>query len=200
MRSKTLWIATMLVLAPLGLQAQQGAASAEARIEAAMQAAVEAGVPVSLLEQKIAEGKAKGVPMARIAAAVEARQQTLVQARYALEQARLESTTTGELSVAADAVEAGVSQTALIAISETTPQERRAVAIAVLTDLVNLGQASEQALIQVQAAVQRGPEALVNLRAETATRLQTQGVTGAGVQVDAGAGARVELGTRRPQN
>jgi hypothetical protein len=200
MRSKTLWIATMLVLAPLGLQAQQGAASAEARIEAAMQAAVGAGVPVSLLEQKIAEGKAKGVPMARIAAAVEARQQALVQARDALQQAHLESTTTGELSVAADAVEAGVSQTALIAISETAPQERRAVAIAVLTELVNLGHASEQALIQVQAAVQRGPEALANLRAETATRLQTQGVTGAGVQVDAGAGARVELGTRRPQN
>jgi hypothetical protein len=198
MRSRNLYIAAVLVLAPVALSAQDslGSAgtSANARVEAALEGAVSAGIPVALLERKVAEGKAKGVPMERIATAVETRLAVLTRARDAMVNAGLASTTEGELSVAADAVQAGVSQAALVTISQTTPQERRTVAIAVLADLVTLGHASERAMTQVQAALARGPEALANLRAESAGRLQTGG---AGVQVGAGAGARVELGVPR---
>lgn len=207
MRSKTLFLAAVLALAPAALSAQDSTATtgagADARVEAALETAANAGIPVSLLERKIAEGKAKGVPMERIAAAVENRLDALVKARDAMTKAGLESTTEGELSVAADAVQGGVSQTALATISQSAPQDR-AVAIAVLTDLVTLGQASERALTQVQTALARGPEALANLRAEAAAGLQANGdvgggpdAGGAGVQVGAGAGARVELGVPR---
>jgi hypothetical protein len=133
---------------------------------------------------------------------VEKRLTALVQARDAMTKAGLESTTEGELSVAADAVQGGVSQSALASISHRASDESRAVAIAVLTDLVALGQASERALTRVEAALARGPEALANLRAESAGQAGAEagvgGIAGgAGVQVGAGAGARVELGSPR---
>lgn len=203
MRSKMLCLAAALVLSPAALSAQDE----NARVDAALESALEAGIPVSLLEQKIAEGKAKGVPMERIAAAVEKRLEALVQARDAMTKAGIESATEGELSVAADAVQGGVSQTALAAISQSSSGDNRVVAIAVLTDLVAMGHVPEQALTQVQAALARGPEALANLRAESAGQLPPQGGIGAGagagaaggggVQVGAGAGARVELGAPR---
>jgi len=204
MRSKTLFLAAVLAIAPVALSAQGSTATtgagADARVEAALETAVNAGIPVSLLERKVAEGKAKGVPMERIAAAVEKRLEALTKAREAMIQAGLKNTTEGELSVAADAVQGGVSQTALATISQSAPQDRRAVAIAVLTDLVVLGHASERALAQVQSALARGPEALANLRAESAAGVQANGRVGAGagpggagVQVGADAGARVDL-------
>ena len=195
-RRRTLTLAAALVLAPAALFAQDSTAAAgntaDARVATALDAAVEAGIPVSLLERKVAEGKAKGVPMARIAAAVERRLEALTEARDALAKAGLESTTEGELSVAADAVQAGVSQTALLTISRRAPETSRAVAIAVLADLVAQGQASERAVERVETAIARGPEALANLGA------QAGGPAGAevGVGVGLGAGARVELGGR----
>lgn len=203
MRTKTLYLAAVLALAPATLAAQDSTATtrsggADARVEAALAAAVSAGIPVSLLERKVAEGKAKGVPMDRIAGAVETRLDALVKARDAMTTAHLASTTEGELSVAADAVQGGVSQTALATISGSAPQDRRAVAIAVLADLVTLGRTSEAAVTEVQAALARGPEALANLRAESAAGLQAgDGAGGAGVQVGAGATTRVELGIPR---
>ncbi len=204
MRSKTLCLAAALVLVPAALTAQDSTAStsAAARVETALEAAIDAGIPVSLLERKIAEGKAKGVAMERIAVAVEKRLDALVQARDAMNRAGLQSTTEGELSVAGDAVQAGVSQSALASISQHASDETRPVAIAVLTDLVTLGHASAQAVTRVEAALARGPEALANLSAESAGQVRAEGgigagAGGAGVQVGAGAGARVELGTPR---
>jgi hypothetical protein len=209
MRTTTLCLAAALICAPATLLAQDStasagpAASADARIDAALESAVKAGIPTSLLERKVAEGEAKGVPMDRIAAAVEHRLDALTTAHDALVKAGLQSTTEGELSVAADAVQAGVSQSALVAISQRAPGESRAVAIAVLTDLVALGRASDQALVRVEGALSRGPEALANLSAETGGHAQGEmgagigGAAGAGVQV--GAGARVELGGARGQ-
>lgn len=202
MRRTPILIAGVLLLAPTLLAAQAApadpAAAARARVEAAMQAAVEGGIPVALLEQKVAEGKAKGVPMDRIAAAVEARLAGLTRASEVLAEAGLTGATNAELSVAADAVQAGVSGTALATISTSAPQDRRVVAIAVLADLVAMGQAPERALTEVQAALQRGPAALANLRAEAAAGLQATGGVSAGpvgAQVGAGAagGARVEV-------
>jgi hypothetical protein len=204
MRSKTMFLAAALLLSPAALFAQD----ASARMDAALETALEAGIPVSLLEQKVAEGKAKGVPMDRIAAAVEGRLEALTQAKDAMTRAGIESATEGELSVAADAVQGGVSQTALATISQSSSGDNRVVAIAVLTDLVAMGHVPEQALSQVQAALARGPEALANLRGEAAGLVAPQGgigagagagagATGGGVQVGAGAGAQVELGAPR---
>jgi hypothetical protein len=205
MRTMTLYLTAALTCAPAALLAQDSTASAttgaDARIDAALESAVNAGIPVSLLERKVAEGKAKGVPMERIATAVQKRLDGLMQARDAMTKAGLASTTEGELSVAADAVQAGVSQSALVAISQRAPGDSRAVAIAVLTDLVALGHASDQALVRVEGALERGPEALANLSAESAGHGHAEAGVGAGVpggtgvQVGAGAGARVELGT-----
>lgn len=203
MRTQTLYLAALLALAPATLLAQDSTtttgagATADARVEAALETALDAGIPVALLERKIAEGKAKGVPMERIAVAVENRLEALTKARDAMVNAGLEHTTEGELAVAADAVQAGVSQTALATISQSAPQERRTVAIAVLADLVALGHVPERALTRVQAALSRGPEALANLRAESAAQVRAGGGAGAGVQVGAGVGARVELGAPR---
>jgi len=198
MRTTTFYLTALLALAPAVLSAQDSTSSA--RVNATLDAALEAGIPVSLLERKVAEGRAKGVPMERIAIAVEKRLEALTTARGALVDAGLASTTEGELSVAADAVQAGVSATALATIGSTAPQERRAVAIAVLAELVAAGQASSQALARVQEALTNGPEALANLRAGAGTvggAGAGVGVGQGGVQVDAAGGASVDLGGRR---
>ena len=198
MRTTTFYLTALLAVAPAVLSAQDSTSSA--RVNATLDAALEAGIPVSLLERKIAEGRAKGVPMERIAIAVENRLEALTTARGALVDAGLTSTTEGELSVAADAVQAGVSSTALATIGSTAPQERRAVAIAVLAELVAAGHASSQALVQVQEALKAGPEALANLRVGAGASGGAGAGVGAGqggVQVDAAGGARVDLGGRR---
>lgn len=200
MRNRILPLAALLVLAPAVVTAQDttstGTTTADAQVEATLETALNAGIPVSLLERKVAEGKAKGVPMERIAAAVAARLEALTSARDAIQQAGLTSTTEGELSVAADAVQAGVSQTALTAISASAPQDRRSVAIAVLADLVAQGRGSSQAQAAVEAALARGPEALANLRAGSGAAVQAGGA-GATVDAQGAAGATIQLGSPR---
>jgi hypothetical protein len=134
------------------------------RINTALARARQVGIPVSLLEAKIAEGKAKGVSLDRIAAAIERRATTLEHASRVMK--GQPGNGDAELSVAADAIDSGVSDTVLRAISESAPRERRAVAIAALTQLVQLGQVPEAALDRVKDALKRGPEALLNLPAE----------------------------------
>jgi hypothetical protein len=201
MRRTTMFFAAALAVAPVALFAQDSTSAAggpDARVHAALETALDAGIPVSLLERKIAEGKAKGVPIDRIAAAVEKRLDALTKASDALSKAGLEHPSEGDLSVAADAVQGGVSATALATISQTAPQDRRAVAIAVLTDLVALGHTPESALEQVQTALARGPEALANLHGEGAAQANAgANAGGVGAQVGAGAGTRVEVGPPR---
>jgi hypothetical protein len=151
-----------------------GKANAQTRIEAAMNAAIRAQIPTALLESKIAEGKAKGVALDRIAIAVEARLNGLMRAAEALDRANVEAASQSELAVSADALEAGVSENALVKISRSAPTERRAVAVATLTGLVQLGHASEVALARVSAALGSNA-ALANLQADVATQLQANG-------------------------
>jgi len=134
------------------------------RINTALARARQVGVPVSLLEGKIAEGRAKGVSLERIAAAIERREGILEHAGQVMK--GQPGTGDSELSVAADALESGVSDSVLKAVSELAPRDRRAVAIAALTQLVQLGHGSDVALARVQEALKRGPEALLNLPAE----------------------------------
>ena len=134
------------------------------RINTALARAKQVGIPVALLEAKIAEGKAKGVSLDRIAAAIERRETTLEHASRVMK--GQPGNGDAELSVAADAIDSGVSDTVLRAIAESAPRDRRAVAIAALTQLVQLGHVPETALDRVKDALKRGPEALLNLPAE----------------------------------
>lgn len=156
-------------------QATAQARTPQARIDAAMQAAARAQVPASLLQSKVAEGEAKRVPQERIATAVEARLQALVKASQTMERAQIESATASEFAVTADALQAGVSENALIKIYRSAPDENRVVAVAVLADLVRLGQGSEPAFARVNAAL-ASTAALANLQAQVASQLRLGGL------------------------
>lgn len=135
------------------------------RINAVLARAQQTGIPVALLDSKIAEGKAKGVSLERIAVAIERRQAALERASQAL---RGEADAAPTLAVGADAVEAGVSEAVLRTVGEEAPRDRRNVAIAALTELVHQGHTPEAALVRVREALRRGPDALSNLPAEAA--------------------------------
>lgn len=175
---------TLAVLLPSALNAQSSAAAQtqtqtqtpRARIDAALQTAARANVPASLLQSKVAEGEAKKIPAARIAAAVEARLQTLLRALQTFDRANMEAGSEGELAVAADALQAGVSENALIKLTRSAPADRRVVAVAVLADLVRLGHQSDQALTRVTGAL-TSSAALANLHAEVASQLRLGGLT-----------------------
>src|SRR5688572_19739568 len=184
--TKVVMLAALVMLAtPATMAAQastqaqgQGTAQAQtpqARIDAAMGAAAEAKIPLSLVKSKVAEGEAKRVPPERIATAVEARVKSLVRASETLERADVEMRSEGDLLVSADALDAGVSENALIRISKDAPAERRTVAIAVLADLVRLGSASDNALTRVTGAVSSS-SALANLHAEVSSQLLRNGL------------------------
>jgi len=155
----------MMLLVPAGADLAL-AQTPQERIDTAITRAREAGIPVALLESKIAEGRAKGVPMDRIATAIERREAALGRATQAL-RGQPDIGAAG-LAVAADAIESGVSEAVLLALVETSPRDRRAVAIAALSQLVELGHVPEAALERVRDALKRGPEALLNLPAEAA--------------------------------
>ena len=135
------------------------------RINAAYSRARVAGIPVALLESKLAEGKAKGVPLERIAAAIERREVALERASQAL---RGEADAAASLSVGADAIESGVNEAMLKAVAENAPSDRRNVAIAALTQLVQQGHVPAAALERVRDALRRGPDALASLPSEAA--------------------------------
>src|SRR5688572_10609415 len=124
----------VLTLFPLGALAQ----TPEERIDAAMARAESAGIPTTLLESKIEEGRAKGIPMDRIATAAETRLQHLEQARAAMSRSA-NDLDAAHLSVGADAIGTGVSQAVLEKIASSAPRDRRAVAITALTQLVSEG-------------------------------------------------------------
>jgi hypothetical protein len=145
------------------------------RINTALARARQVGIPAALLESKIAEGKAKGVSMDRIADAVERREVALEKASQAL---RSQPDAASSLGVGADAVEAGVSEAALKAVADNAPRDRRNVAIAVLTELVQQGHVPEAALERVREALKRGPDALANLPAQAAAARGGAGTAG----------------------
>lgn len=158
----------LLLLASLPAAAQPG--DPMGRIEAARRRAQAAGIPVSLLDSKVAEGRAKNVPVERIAAAVERRLGSLTRAHELMRGPRGEAVGAADLSVGADALEAGVDEGTLRALSASAPATHRAVAVAVLTQLVRDGISSQQALVQVRRALSRNPEELRSLPASARGR------------------------------
>jgi hypothetical protein len=164
-------VVLLLMLLPLFALAQAG--SPEARIESAMQRARAAGLPVALLESKVNEGRAKNVPPDRIAAAVEQRLESASRAREVMR--RIPNLSVADLSVGADALEAGVGEPVLAALVREAPAELRVVAVAVLTQLVHLGVQPQPALNEVREAMQRGRQVLQRLPAEAASRQRPRG-------------------------
>jgi hypothetical protein len=160
------WTAGLVVLTLLPAAAM--AQSPQERLDAAVSHAQEAGIPVSLLQSKIAEGQAKGIAMDRIAMAVENRLRNLEQARTAMNRGAGD-VDAAQLSVGADAIAAGVSEPVLTQIASSASRERRAVAVAALTQLVLHGTAPDAALVQVRDALAQGPQALANLAAQSGT-------------------------------
>jgi hypothetical protein len=170
------------------------------RINTALARARQVGIPVTLLESKVAEGKAKGVSMDRIAAAVERREAALEKASQAL---RGEQDEAASLSVGADAVESGVSEAVLKAVADNAPRDRRNVAIAALTELVKQGHVPEEALERVREALKRGPDALANLPAQAASgrgNAGTAGQSGRGANGSSGAQSGPPAGVPAPGN
>jgi hypothetical protein len=161
----------------------QGGQGAQERIDAAFARARSQGVPVSLLESKMAEGKAKGVALDRIAAAIERREASLERAAQAMK--GREPIGDADLSVGADAVDAGVSNAVLKAVTESAPRERRSAAIAALTELVQRGTAPDAALARVREALKRGPDALAAVGSD-----RSEGRAGAGAARGGEAGGR----------
>jgi hypothetical protein len=192
MNYRHLILALALAVVPAAVGAQQAAPAT--RIETALTTATRVGIPTSLLESKVQEGRAKGIPEARIAAAVEARLDALVRARTALSRAQATGIGAAELSVAADALQAGVAETSMVDVMTRVAAPRRAVAAAVLTELVELGVASDVALSRVHAAIAQGGEALVNLPAQASERARGNArgrvEVGPPVEVDAGVRGR----------
>lgn len=145
-----------------------------ARIEAARRSVAEAGIPPSLLEARIAEGRAKGVSLDRIAAVVERRALALAEARRAMASAA--GLNAADLSAGADAVEAGIDGGSLRAVIDGARVEDRPVAIAVLTYLHREeGIPVPQALRSVRAAMGEGTEALRNLPSRAAAARERRG-------------------------
>jgi hypothetical protein len=177
------------------------------RINTALTRARQVGIPVALLQSKIAEGQAKGVPIDRLATAVERRLAALERAHQAM--AGQHGIGHADLAIAADAVESGVGEAVLTRIADVAPRERRAVAIAALTQLVQLGHVPEAALERVRQALQRGPEALLNLPAEAGHAagrrggppdVQTPGAAGARGGAPVGPPAGVPAPGKPPQS
>ena len=149
---------------------------AQARIDAAMKTAVKANIPTSLLESKVSEGEAKGVIASKIAAAVEARLNTLLHASTVMQNAGIEHQSAAELLIAGDALQSGVKDSAVVQVYRNATTGRRVVAMAVLTDLVRLGVNSEVAFDRVNATL-GSSSALASLQAEVASQLKLGGLT-----------------------
>jgi hypothetical protein len=168
-------VLALLALLPAAVVAQ----SADERIQAALARAQNANIPVELIQSKVAEGQAKGVAADHLAFAVERRTNALLKAQTAMTRGG-QSMSADDLSAGADALGSGVSEAILETIANTAPQDRRAVAITALTQLVQLEVVPEEALERVIEALARGPEALASLPGQAAHRGPPAGVGPAG--------------------
>lgn len=165
----------------------QDAGTPEQRIAAALDRAALAGIPEGVLEGEVAQGRAQGLPLDRLADAVERKLDGLTRAREALASAG-HDVSVAEMSAGANAIGAGVSEAALEAVAamQIAPEKRRLVAIAVLTELVTVHDIpADQALSRLESALAQGPEALENLPA--------QARAGQRPQIPAGAAGRPAL-------
>src|SRR5687768_13212139 len=159
-KRKTLLVLLALMAAPLVSAAQ----TPEERIEAARTKVAAAGIPDSLLNGRVALGKARGVSMERIAASVERRAVALTTAQQAMAGTARELTP-ADLNAGADAIQARIPVAMLRTLTDLAQSADRPVAIAVLAQLHRDGLPAAEALERVTAALGKGPEALRTLPA-----------------------------------
>ncbi|HUG41166.1 MAG TPA: hypothetical protein VMM12_11810 [Longimicrobiales bacterium] len=150
---------TALLAAPATMAAQQNP------IEDAFARVAEAGIPISLLQSLQAEGEARGVTIGVLEDAMQRRADALIRAKDAMNRAGVEASE-AELAAGADALGAGVSGAVLTALAENTTGDQRVAATAALGVLVDAGHVPADALERVKAALERGPDALADLRGE----------------------------------
>lgn len=174
--------------------------TAEARITIAIERAVTAGIPVQLLETKVAEGRAKGVSLTRVAAVVEKRAEVLARVQNVLATDagnRSDVVAAGELTAAADAHEGGISLENIAKLTASAGNDR-AAALTVLADLIASGRAPEHALLRVQNALRAGGNALAEVgRTTGATIRATTPAVNAGANGSAAADAGKNKGPVR---
>src|SRR5688500_14773600 len=157
---KTLLVLLTLLAAPLAVSAQ----TPEERIEAARTRVTAAGIPDSLLNGRVALGKARGIPMERIAGSVERRATALTAAQQAMGGPARELTP-ADLNAGADAVQARIPVTMLRTLTDLAQGADRPVAIAVLAQLHRDGLPAAEALERVTKALGKGPDVLRTLPA-----------------------------------
>lgn len=148
----------MLMLSPLQAAGQNPAQ----RIEAVRARMAQLRIPVELIDTKVAEGRAKGVPMDRIAAAVERRGAGLATAQAALSRPGRPADR-AELSAGADAVDAGIDASSMRAAVQAASPGHGAIALAVLTQLHLQGLPVDRALEMVRRAAAQGDQAVADL-------------------------------------
>jgi hypothetical protein len=175
-----MWIRTMLMATCLWVIPSWGSAQGidprppEDRIAAALASAAAAGIPSSILELKVKEGEAKNVPMVRVAEAIEDRLQALVAADAFLRDLVPERVPPApELTVAADAILAGIELETLEQLHRETPADQRIVAMSVLAEVVRMGVPVDAAAIEVRDAVRAGADRLLGLPGRV--RVRTRG-------------------------
>ena len=170
LNARILLVFLTLAAVPLAASAQ----SPEARIEAARARVSAAGIPATLLDGRVAQGRAKGVSMERIAASVERRASSLSAALQAMV-GPVRDLTAADLNAGADAIEAGIPTSDLRALTELVHGPDRPVAIAVLAQLHRDGLSAAQAFARVTAALGEGPDALRNLPSAAAAERRRNG-------------------------
>ncbi len=166
------------------LAAPLAAQNPEQRIQHAMDRVQAQGMPAELLQDKLAEGLAKNVPMDRIAAVIETRALHMAQAQVALQRAQQGPPSAADLAVGADAIGAGVSEAVLAEIASEAGPERRTVALAALAYLAGpdggLPEAArvDHALEMVMEALDRGGPGLGDLQQIAQRAREQQGIGG----------------------
>jgi hypothetical protein len=138
----------VFLLLPAALHGQ----AAQARIDAVLAEAARLQLPVSVLKNKVAEGRAKNVPAEKIAAVVEARLKTFVRASDVLTRMNITARGAGEVVLLADALDAGIRENIAVETLRSIPPERREVTMSALTSMVRGGVVTELQLADVQRA------------------------------------------------
>lgn len=190
MRWQSLTALLLMSLLPAWARAQ----TPDERIDNARATLDRAGLPVELLDDRVAEGRAKSIAAPRIAEAVERRAAALLDARAALAPLDAEISR-AELAAGADAVEAGLPQNAIRQVASRARAEDRPVALAVLTFLHDeQGLPVDEAVARVTEALGQGPDALRNLPVQAAARGRAVDPPGRGRGRSAGVGRPADPG------
>jgi hypothetical protein len=138
-------------------------ADVRARLEVVLQKASERALPVQAIENRIAEGVAKGASEAQIILAASALEGRLEATQSAMFRAGRPNPSDGEVTSGASAMEHGASAAHIEVLATHAPSDRSlVVAFDVLSALAADGKPVAQALAQIQAKLDaRAPDATI---------------------------------------